>query len=51
MTLVEIDLAVIDIARKYFAEIHRGALNDPRLKLKVEDGLGVRSHARRKRST
>ena len=44
VTLVEIDLAVIDIARKYFADIHRGALNDPRLKLKVEDGLGfVRS--------
>ncbi len=39
VTLVEIDLAVIDIARKYFGEIHRGALDDPRLKLKVEDGL------------
>jgi spermidine synthase len=39
VTLVEIDLAVIDIARKYFGEIHRGALNDPRLKLIVEDGL------------
>jgi spermidine synthase len=39
VTLVEIDLAVVDIARKYFGEIHRGALNDPRLKLNVEDGL------------
>jgi len=40
VTLVEIDLAVIDVARKYFTEIHRGALSDPRLKLSVEDGLG-----------
>ena len=39
VTLVEIDLAVVDIARKYFGEIHRGALSDPRLKLNVEDGL------------
>jgi spermidine synthase len=39
VTLVEIDLAVVDIARKYFGEIHHGALNDPRLKLIVEDGM------------
>jgi len=38
VTLVEIDLAVIDIARKYFGEVHRGALADPRLKMIVEDG-------------
>ena len=38
VTLVEIDLAVVDIARKYFAEVHRGALADPRLTLIVEDG-------------
>jgi spermidine synthase len=44
VTLVEIDLAVIDIARKYFGSIHRGALSDPRLTIKVEDGLAfVRS--------
>ncbi|HEV2040474.1 MAG TPA: polyamine aminopropyltransferase [Casimicrobiaceae bacterium] len=39
VTLVEIDLAVLDIARKYFAEVHHGALLDPRLTVKVEDGL------------
>jgi spermidine synthase len=39
VTLVEIDLAVIDIARKYFGAINRGALSDPRVKLQVEDGL------------
>jgi spermidine synthase len=39
VTLVEIDLAVVDIARKYLARVHRGALSDPRLSLRVEDGL------------
>jgi spermidine synthase len=39
VTLVEIDLAVLDIARKYFAGVHHGALLDPRLTVKVEDGL------------
>ena len=39
VTLVEIDLAVLDIARKYFAEVHHGALLDARLTVKVEDGL------------
>jgi spermidine synthase len=39
VTLVEIDLAVLDIARKYFAEVHHGALLDPRLTVKVEDGF------------
>jgi spermidine synthase len=39
VTLVEIDLAVIDVARKYFASVHRGALTDPRLAIKVEDGF------------
>jgi spermidine synthase len=44
VTMVEIDVAVIDIARKYFGTIHRGALADARLTLKVEDGLAyVRS--------
>ena len=39
VTLVEIDLAVVDIARKYLARVHRGALADARLRLNVEDGL------------
>ena len=44
VTLVEIDLAVIDIARKYFGAVHRGAFSDSRLAIKVEDGLAyVRS--------
>jgi len=39
VTLVEIDLAVIDIARKYFRAVHRGAFADPRLAIKLEDGF------------
>jgi spermidine synthase len=44
VTLVEIDLAVVDIARKYLGRVHRGALSNPRLAIRVEDGLAfVRS--------
>lgn len=39
VTLVEIDLAVVDISRKYLQSVHRGAFDDPRLTLKIEDGF------------
>ena len=39
VTLVEIDLAVVDIARKYLQSVHRGALDDPRVTVKIEDGF------------
>jgi spermidine synthase len=39
VTLVEIDLAVVDISRKYLAQVHRGSLDDPRLTLLIEDGF------------
>jgi spermidine synthase len=39
VTLCEIDLAVIDVARKYLQSVHRGALDDPRLTLKIGDGF------------
>jgi spermidine synthase len=39
VTLVEIDLAVVDIARKYLGSVHKGRLDDPRLALKIEDGF------------
>lgn len=39
VTLAEIDLAVVDISRKYLQKVHRGALDDPRLTLKIEDGF------------
>jgi spermidine synthase len=39
VTLAEIDSAVIDVARKYLSAVHGGALDDPRLTLKVGDGF------------
>ncbi len=39
VTLCEIDLAVVDISRKYLQAVHRGALDDARLTLRSEDGF------------
>jgi spermidine synthase len=39
VTLAEIDSAVIDVARRYLGAVHGGALDDPRLTLKVGDGF------------
>ena len=39
VTVCEIDLAVVDISRKYLQNVHRGAFEDPRLTLKIEDGF------------
>lgn len=39
ITLVEIDQAVVDIARRYLQRVHHGSLDDPRLTLKIEDGF------------
>ena len=38
VTLCEIDLAVVDIARKHLQRVHRGALDDPRVELRIGDG-------------
>ena len=38
VTLCELDLAVVDVARKHFQRVHRGALDDPRLTLRIGDG-------------
>jgi spermidine synthase len=46
VTLVEIDLAVVDISRKYLGAVHRGALDDPRLALRIEDGLAYVRNSR-----
>ena len=37
--LCELDLAVVDIARKYLQTVHKGALDDGRLTLKIGDGF------------
>lgn len=39
VVLVELDGKVIDLAREHFESVHRGSLDDPRLELRVEDGL------------
>jgi spermidine synthase len=39
VTLCEIDLAVVDIARKYLRSVHKGSLDDPRLTLRIGDGF------------
>jgi spermidine synthase len=39
VTLAEIDVAVVDIARRHLQSVHGGALDDPRLELKIGDGF------------
>jgi spermidine synthase len=39
VTLVEIDLAVVDISRKYLQHVHKGSLDDPRVDVRIEDGF------------
>ena len=51
VTLCEIDLAVVDIARKYLQTVHRGALDDPRLTLHDRRRLRVRARDRASSTT
>lgn len=37
--MVELDPAVIEVARRHFGAVHRGAFDDPRLQVTVGDGL------------
>jgi len=39
VTLAEIDAAVVDIARRYLGAVHGGALDDPRVALRIGDGF------------
>jgi spermidine synthase len=48
VTLCEIDLAVVDISRKYLQSVHRGAFDDARLTLKIEDGFAFVRNATEK---
>ena len=48
VVLVEIDCKVVDIARAHLQAVHQGSLDDPRLELRIEDGLSyVAEHASR----
>lgn len=39
VVMVELDGRVVEVAREHFASIHRGALDSPKLELRIEDGL------------
>jgi spermidine synthase len=39
VVLVELDEKVVDIAKKHFTAIHRGAFDHPRLTLLIDDGM------------
>ena len=39
VTLCEIDVAVVDVARKHLGAIHGGALDDPRVEVEIGDGF------------
>lgn len=48
VVLAELDAGVIDIARRHFAAIHHGALDDARVEIRIGDGMQlVRSTAER----
>ena len=48
VTLVELDPAVVDIAKKYFGKVHQKVFDNPRLKLKIADGYAfIRETAER----
>ncbi len=38
IVMAELDPVVIDISRKYLGAIHKGALDDPRLEIRIGDG-------------
>jgi len=39
VTIAEIDKAVIDISREHLQAVHRGALDDPRVTIRIGDGF------------
>ena len=48
IVMAELDPIVIEISRKYLGSIHRGALDDPRLEIRIGDGFEyVRSTSER----
>jgi len=39
IVMAELDPAVIDISRRYLGAIHKGALDDPRMEIRIGDGF------------
>jgi spermidine synthase len=48
IVMAELDPAVIDISRRYLGAIHKGALDDPRLELRLGDGFEFVKNCREK---
>jgi len=46
VVLCELDAGVVDIARRFFDKVHQGAFEDPRLELKIGDGLAYVAESR-----
>ncbi|MFS8085350.1 MAG: polyamine aminopropyltransferase, partial [Acidobacteriota bacterium] len=39
VVMAELDAEVVRVARRYFQSVHRGALDDPRLEIRIGDGF------------
>jgi spermidine synthase len=48
VTLVELDARVVEVSRRQLAAVHHGALDDPRVRLLIEDGLKFIAETREK---
>ncbi len=46
LVLCELDEGVVTMARRYFDKVHQGAFEDPRLELKIGDGLAYVAESR-----
>ena len=46
VTIAEIDAAVLAISRRHFHSVHKGALDDPRVTVRIEDGFRFVQNAR-----
>ncbi len=45
IVVAELDAAVVDMARRYLADVHQGALDDPRVELVIGDAARYVGHA------
>ena len=48
IVMAELDPAVIDVARAHFGSIHKGVLDDPRMKITIGDGFDYVQHCQEK---
>ncbi|QDX82318.1 spermidine synthase [Denitratisoma sp. DHT3] len=40
VVVAELDAEVVEVAKKYFSEVHRDVFSDPRLEIRIGDGFG-----------